>query len=253
MRKRFFGLELSHRRSESESHPYYYTNVYADPDGKAKRVFEAQTSIGGRHRWLGFHFGTSDMNGDFSLSVGLWFASVYTHFGGYKSRKNRELSLCYYPDAEGIGGDFGYFSWRVWTDPHSWRSSTPRWREGMWHIAESVFGQHRYSDELLGDTQTATVKMPEASYTVKCTPKRSMWTWPRFKKPMVKNYMEVEAESGIPVPGKGENSWDCGDDAIFSTAFETDSVEEAARLFGERAMQRRKKYANANWRPSTAA
>lgn len=252
MRKRFFGLELSHWRRKDEPTPYYYTRLYRDPDGKAEDIFEAQTSIGGKHRWFGFSFGTDDCDGRIDLSIGVGFASIYTHFGRYKARKNREISLRYYPKSEGVGEDFGYFSWRLWTDPDSWSSSTPRWRDGMFRIAEFIFGPHGCKKEQTGDVQTVEIKMPEGSYTAKCTPERATWYWPRFKKSIVQHYIEVEVDGGIPVPGKGESGWDCGDDAIIATGFCTDSVQKAAQLFAARVMETREKYASRSWTPSAA-
>lgn len=61
------------------------------------------------------------------------------------------------------------------------------------------------------------VPMPEGNYPASVTLERSTWgrkRWPWGRK--VQYSTDLEIPGGIPHPGKGENSWDCGDDGLYS-------------------------------------
>jgi hypothetical protein len=46
-------------------------------------------------------------------------------------------------------------------------------------------------------------------------------------------HAHIEAPSGVPIPGKGENSWDLDDDAIYGMTSGAKSVKEAVSKFME--------------------
>ena len=69
--------------------------------------------------------------------------------------------------------------------------------------------------------------MPEGKYPAHVKRERRTWKRPRWFTPLVRGYWDVDVESGIPVPGKGENSWDCDDDAIFASSFSVNKAETA--------------------------
>jgi hypothetical protein len=49
------------------------------------------------------------------------------------------------------------------------------------------------------------------------------WTFPRWFVAKQSDSITISIEGkGIPIPGKGENSWDCGDDAIRGVTSSTD-------------------------------
>lgn len=52
----------------------------------------------------------------------------------------------------------------------------------------------------------------------------------------------------IPVPGKGENSWDCGEDATYAFSCMADSVEDGIASLVRSILVRRRKYGGRNWR-----
>jgi hypothetical protein len=41
----------------------------------------------------------------------------------------------------------------------------------------------------------------------------------------------VECPTGMAIPGKGENAWDCDDNAIYGASFKAASVKDAVRSF----------------------
>ena len=78
------------------------------------------------------------------------------------------------------------------------------------------------------------------------TAKHTRRQWKRRFSTKVSEGYEIDMQQGIPFPGKGENSWDCGDDAYFGFGGET--IEGAIEhIVGE--VKRRR---GENWRPSEA-
>jgi hypothetical protein len=103
--------------------------------------------------------------------------------------------------------------WSIWREPGVSRRgdrlnvvwSWDRWLFGSPELAKSVL-----------DFGTTVVPMPEGPYDAKWQVEEWTRTWPRFRRPKTSKHGEISVDGGIYVPGKGENSWDCGDDAIFS-------------------------------------
>jgi hypothetical protein len=62
----------------------------------------------------------------------------------------------------------------------------------------------------------------------------------------------VESETGVPVPGKGENSWDCGEDALYSLSTTAATIDEAIEKFKASVMKTRERYGGKDWMPMKA-
>ena len=60
----------------------------------------------------------------------------------------------------------------------------------------------------------------------------------------------IDMQEGIPFPGKGENSWDCGDDATYG--FGGTSIESAVAHIIEHTKTTRLRHGGQNWRPTEA-
>lgn len=173
---------------------------------------------------------------------------------------------------------------RKWAKNHTWSHNTGvTWMEGSLHLQlyscsndcyycdgykdhpqrwtgwskwidfrELLFGRNDYKSEVI-ETHSAEVPMPEGSYPAKVEIHRDVWTrrrWPFRLFPLVKITSRIEVEHGVPVPGKGENSWDCGEDAIFSTGSDTPTVAAAVSAIVSSALRSRESYGGRNWRPS---
>jgi hypothetical protein len=63
--------------------------------------------------------------------------------------------------------------------------------------------------------------------------------------------IEFKMVEGIPIPGKGENSWDCGDDAVMGTTKEhRGSLRDAMNEVAMDAMKTRIRHGGSmNWLP----
>lgn len=106
-------------------------------------------------------------------------------------------------------------------------AKAPTWnRLQLWPGLHLTFQPH-LRDRILGrlDCTTTTgeprptiVPMPEGNYPATVTKEERIWQrkrWPFSYKRRV-DY-SIDIPTGIPVPGKGENSWDCDDDGIYGT------------------------------------
>lgn len=111
-----------------------------------------------------------------------------------------------------------------------------------------ILGKPRHSMTVLEENIPIVVNVGQwegDSYTG--TAKHTRRQWKRRFSTKVSDGYEVDMREGIPFPGKGENPWDCGDDAYFGFGGET--IEGAIEhIIGE--VKRRR---GENWRPSEAS
>lgn len=148
----------------------------------------------------------------------------------------------------------------VWNDDMCWESDQLKawpWQGYGWsffyHPFRWVVGDTRH-EELEGDVVNAGIAMPEGVYPATIQVNRSRWTRPRwFDGPWMWR-ARVKVPNGVPIPGKGENSWDCEDDAVFGSTLavelERPSLQSVADQFAENITARRQRYASSRWVPS---
>lgn len=141
--------------------------------------------------------------------------------------------------------------WDIWRDPMGgWSRDVPRWRDGSWHPLDTFFGRHKYARRELSTTQ-AQVAMPEGAYP--CTVKLTEDSWKRPLLPWRRRLLRahVEMQKSVPHPGKGENSWDCGEDATSAMTCCAATVEEAIARMTESVLNSRRRHGGSvNWVPS---
>lgn len=112
-----------------------------------------------------------------------------------------------------------------------------------------LFGKMKYNKEDLGEHRLE-ISLPEGKYPATVQMFKSTWTRKRLVKPLVRYRAEVIPDMPLPIPGKGENSWDIDDDGIHSSTLEARSPEEAAKKVAEDVLKTRKKYAGSDWIPA---
>jgi len=139
--------------------------------------------------------------------------------------------------------------WEVWTNPMEWSSRTPKWRNGCWHVLDTLLGKQKYVQRELSVT-TALIPMPERSYPCTITLREDTWKRPLwFPQRLLRANVDLKANP-IPVPGKGENSWDCGEDATWGLSCQAATVEEAIAATVERALGTRRRHGGSvEWKP----
>lgn len=141
-------------------------------------------------------------------------------------------------------------NWAFWQPPWSWHSKTPWYRHGSIDLIEAVFGR---TDVVRKPTKTYDIEvpMPEGNYPGKvsfeeCEMRRRRWpwVWRRWTS------CHIETEKPIPIPGKGENSWDCDEDATYGIYCQADSPQDAVVKMFESVISRRYRHGGKKWRPS---
>lgn len=159
-----------------------------------------------------------------SVSVRRWSASIYLHwFGFYISLRD--------DDNDRGRWDISWHDGALWMEhpwirQDGWDRSDPKWRRGPvrlpivdWLIGRAVCETTEQAmDPVL-------IPMPEGCYQAAVTRGartwRRRWYWPLRHR--VDIWLDIPG--GIPHAGKGENSWDCGDDALCGIGGAT--IEEA--------------------------
>jgi len=111
-----------------------------------------------------------------------------------------------------------------------------------------ILGEPRHALEILQEDIPITVNVGQwagDSYTG--TAKHARRTWKRRFSTKVSDGFEIELRTGIPFPGKGENSWDQGDDAYYG--FGGATIESAVEHIIADTIKARERHGGKNWRP----
>lgn len=137
--------------------------------------------------------------------------------------------------------------WTIWRNPMAgWSRQVSRFREGNWGLLDSLLGKTDYSTRDISEIDTI-IPMPEGGYQATVKLFESTWKRPRwFARRIVR--ADVKLEKGIPFPGKGENSYDCGENALHGLTTKADTIEEAIAATVESALRSRRRYGGSvNW------
>lgn len=140
------------------------------------------------------------------------------------------------------------------------RRRSAGWRSGYLQpgerLANMLLGRVVHS-EVEHARVGAVIPMPEGGYPATVALSRAQWKRPRwFAKVIYRTETEVlDPLRCVPVPGKGENSYDCGDDGIYSstrpsTGPDSEWVAAAVADFAGSAMRSRERYGSGQaWVP----
>jgi hypothetical protein len=186
-----------------------------------------------------------------SLGVGL-----FTVYGSFDSKLVRRLASyvadVLFPGDMGSkwsGRSFGirFFDSAVWwdlgSDDYGWTKGRPKWKDGSWR---PLGFNMRTTDPVVVETREVLVPMPERSYRGTATVTEAYWGYaklPRFFHDK-RRHVDINMHDGeqVGVPGKGENSWDCGDDAIFGMSTAERTPEDAVGKLVASALRTRRKH-----------
>lgn len=141
----------------------------------------------------------------------------------------------------------GSFWWELW----ACEDENDGWRKGNFDPARFLFGKEHYSKRQLR-TEQAEIPMPEASYPATLRWFESTWKRPRWPWARRRVFVELTPETPIPIPGKGENSWDIGDDASMSMTCTARNGAEAVGTYVGSVLERRERHGGKHWRPAVA-
>ncbi len=136
-------------------------------------------------------------------------------------------------------------TWNVWAKTNEWSVGTPWWRHTYINWERLLFGKSSMTEKTMTEG-TTIVPMPEANYPATFKTTRAVFKWKTRLGPIrpekVHYCTEVVPGKPVPIPGKGENSWDCDDDALFSISVQGESVEKAVASLVESALGTRARY-----------
>lgn len=205
--------------------------------------------------------------GDVSVHLSLPFLDLWLVWDGHGEWLTQRLALgaevetgvrCYHIDGRLV------VRYDLWVDDSA--SSFGRPRSAGWRSGYLQPGQ-RLANVLLGkvvhsETEHARVgaviPMPEGGYPATVALSRAQWKRPRwFALVRYRTSTEVlDPLRCVPVPGKGENSYDCGDDGIYSSSRssvgpDAEWVAAAVADLAGSAMQSRERYGSGQaWVPA---
>lgn len=130
----------------------------------------------------------------------------------------------------------------IWTDSGIWEAKKPWWKQRQFriHFEDLFFGKLSYDRKTLDETDT-TIPMPEGGYKANIKITELQHKRPRW---FTKKYIQalVELEKPIPYPGKGENSWDCGEDGLRSMSCPARNFEDAIAETVKAVFRNRRRY-----------
>jgi hypothetical protein len=172
-----------------------------------------------------------DAEGTLSGNLLLPLIQVYVHLDapwGHRlndlcRRKNQKYGN---GRAVGFSVHSGALWWNVWADQMEWRRGDPKWMNGSFNPADFFLGRYRYSKREI-ERQEVVIPMPEGAYPATVVIEEAEWRRPRWPFPRRRMQADVKIPGGIPHQGKGENAWDCGDDATFGLGCSARTVPEA--------------------------
>lgn len=186
---------------------------------------------------IGWEWGLMRGRG-FSIAAGLssahlclGFFSFYVHAANESSRHGR-FAIRFHDGIVWIE--------HPWERQMEWRSSDPWWKKSITlHVGDWLLGRSR-CEITKGPPSTVYVPLPEGSYRALATPETFIWRR-RFYVPMRRrDSVSLHIEGGIPYSGKGENSWDCGDDGLWGIGGAT--IEEAIGNAVASVLKSRRRY-----------
>lgn len=229
-------------------------------------VASIEVSLGGFH--LGGRLKVSeDSEAPITASIGLGPLRIFL---GTEHRFARTLVKAIAPV---LARDFykhaaGEFGVEFYTCDGSWvlRGGFNSPDDGHWpnkrafyiDLKDLLLGKAVYT-EGAGQPVTRTIHLAEGAYELRLTPldstwKRPRWPWAakahRYSWEVVRG---ADGRTGLPVPGKGENSYDCDEDAISGGTFRASNPDDAAGQIVGDVMHDRARRASPTWMPETAA
>lgn len=224
-----------------------------------------EMAIGTENRGVGLHIDGGDQKVGGHVAVGgLWLSFsterlapelLYRLLGVHYERAEpfdyERFKAC--DRAIDISMHNGSLWWTLWMNRDEWRSSDPKWRRGHFDPRDFFLGKSEVTKRH-DRTDKVEIPLPEGvrpatiEWTV-YTAKRTRWPWARSWRSAT-----VTPEKPVGVPGKGENAYDCGDDAIYSQSTDARDNEHAIARFVESALRTRRRYGGSHrFTPSAAA
>jgi len=207
---------------------------------------------------LSFGIGLADYDHAITANFCIGLVNLYFHYDNYDLYRRIRDAIRRKDQTYGSGRKIG-FNWfdgmmmfYIWDDPMESRHDDPWW----WHFSftprDFFLGKPDYSTEIVRRSRIE-ISMPEGIYHATTTFEKATWKRPRWPWPVIVMRCEIVPDVPIPFPGKGENSWDCGEDAVHSMTTCASTDQEAASAIINSVLRDRYKYGGGSWRPENVA
>lgn len=250
------------RLGEVKGSAWRHGRAWFHPRGYDHRLeFRCEWSFWTHFCALQFDVGTGDADDGLSLWVACYLFSIHLSVEGVLSRKFLERGRKKALARKWMG--YEYMAWprstgvrifdkaiwfEIWNWDAGWSSKQPKWMSFSFNPIDFFLGRQKYERRIIS-THDALVPMPEARYQATVTIEECTWKRPRWPFKLRRLSSTIEVEKGVPVPGKGENSWDCDEDAIFSTGSSEPTVAGAVSAMVKAALSTRERHGGKNWMP----
>jgi hypothetical protein len=170
-----------------------------------------------------------------ALHVGYWWSrgghegdvdQLYLALGCVCVWISRDRASGTYMEEKRKGWEFTWDHWQRWFGNPDEESEHVfcLWRDHLW---DRLFGKTICTIRE-GREQKLVIQMPEGPYDAVATFKWYCWARPRWPFRKLRPSTDVNIEGGIPFSGKGENSWDCGEDGLWGTGCTGHDLDKAA-------------------------
>lgn len=208
-----------HGSKEKDKRPYWRGWLYFG----SKVCFSVDLILFARDFRLDIGRGSSSVK--FHLGIPFLFM-LYLNFGGILPHGEAKMTGFYFSD--------NAIWWHFWQEPMNGKF-------GVFHFDDFLFGKSECVRTVL-DERDILVPMPEKAYEAHAKLMLYQWKRPRWFTKEFKR-VEIDVPEGLPMEGKGENSWDCGKDATFGiTTGQCNTIAEGVGILVGSVLKDRIKY-----------
>lgn len=198
--------------------------------------------------WVGVKVARGSYSGDgrgYDFDVGLGVVTLYFHLTGIGAFHSWGRTT-----GAVISWDGGDVSARLEWDHDDSCWPPEHGKEWSVNLTNMLLGRRQYHEGAVTLAGEYSLDMPEGRYRCKVQLREDSWSRPRWRTLRIKRaIVDVLTEGGVPVPGKGENSWDCDDDATFGMTCPAATVDEALSRLRESVLRTRARRAGPVWKP----
>lgn len=214
---------------------------------KRAGALEVCLTVPASHNGWSVTFGGGDAGRDFGFTVAIpWLVTLFVTLDdvfpmyafGTDHDRGHDRQIGFY-----------FYEWKLWYQfwvgtMASWSRDYPWcrwWRQGSIDFADLALGRRSHHLETLMSGIPVVIPMPEGNYHGTAKIEKHTWKRPRWFA-VSRVSTTIDCPKGIPFSGKGENSWDCGDDGLFGWGAEGASTEHAIAHGVESVLVSRRRY-----------
>lgn len=221
---------------------------------KFNSCFGIEWSFLHHSRMCGIEFSVLGSEKDFGFSIRIPFiASLHIDFSLPCTwlRQRFKTAVYGYDTGFTIFGGTLYIQWFRDDVGRGWHNRETWWQrqEISFNPADFFLGYPKHSERTIKSVDVE-VPMVEKMYPGTVRFHETIWKRPRWPFPRRRFGATLELEEGIPVPGKGENSYDCGEDCIYGSGSSALTEAEAVSNMVRTVLKTRERYGGRSWKPS---